>query len=237
MTARATPQPAPREAAPETLFLLFLAAHISAASIIFMTVAPELPRSLLRAGDPAHALAMHSALERVLLASVFLPPLAPTLLLLSTCVVLRHARSNPNTRRWIALGFIPLAIERVAQATSVLATSALPVTPGGLLELHRQFTSGLATPLTLAGVELSAAARYWTESITIAAAISVACAGMALAHAREARRAERARPTRKVYPGDAASAIAAVSVAFVAIVLAMQVLAPVVLPLFFKVSG
>ena len=100
------------------MILAALIAHLGSAAALFIVLSAELRPALLRAPQPAHALALEPGLRWLLAAFALMPRLTAL-----PMVVVARGRANGAARRWLGAGFAVLAAESVVRAIAALAAS------------------------------------------------------------------------------------------------------------------
>ena len=160
-----------------------LAVHLVAASAAYSVSVAALYELLQQS---PRMLVLEHGLVRLLVATIFLPPLVPTLLVVAAFLRTWTLRHDRDVARWLALALVPLAADSVLRAIGV-AIAPTPATIGELLELSIRMSLGPRTLVELlAGDAISASIQYWLAVLTPALAISAYCVVRALVHAEHA---------------------------------------------------
>jgi hypothetical protein len=211
-----------------------IAVHLLAAALIYRTMIREL-YSLFDATP--RLLVLEHGLTRLTAASVFLPPVVPTALVVLVALWLGRAGRTAGATRWLALALVPLAIDSAIRAVGV-SLAAAPSNIGELLDLPSRFSIGPRLLLDLAGIQPGAATGYWAVVCTVAAAISALCVGRAVLVAEGAERERRGRRRRRGH--DAIESLqvgVAVTGVWIAIAFAGEVALPFATQLFLRLFG
>ena len=211
-----------------------IAVHVLAAALIYRTLIREL-YSLFDATP--RLLVLEHGLTRLTFASIFLPPVVPTVLVVLVASWLGRAARTAGVTRWLALALIPLAIDSAIRAIGV-SLAAAPSNIGELLDLPSRFSIGPRLLLDLAGIQPGATTGYWAVVCTVAAAISAWCVGRAVLVAEEEARGERGRRRRR--GRDAIESLqvgVAVTGVWIAIAFAGEVALPFATQLFLRLFG
>ncbi|HEX2780712.1 MAG TPA: hypothetical protein VHM30_14520 [Gemmatimonadaceae bacterium] len=181
---------------------------------------------------------LEHGLTRLTAAVAYLPPVAPTLLLLGAALWVGPVRRAPTVARWLSLGAVPLAADAVLRALGTLLAPP-PANAGELLDLPMRFSPGPRLLADLAGVQLGPSLQYWTVVCSAAAIIVVYCVARVLLGAEEAalepaelrRRRQRRDPVAALQAGVVATGC------FAAIAFAGQLALPWVTQIFLQLFG
>jgi len=210
------------------------AVHVLAAALIYRAMVREL--YALFDATP-RLLVLEHGLVRLTAASIFLPPVVPTVLVVLVAVWLGRAGRTAGATRWLALALVPLAIDSSIRAIGV-SLAAAPANIGELLDLPSRFSIGPRMLLDLAGIQPGAATGYWAVVCTVAAAISAWCVGRAVLVAEDAARGERGRRRRRGHDAIELLQVAvAITGVWIAIAFAGQVALPFATQLFLRLFG
>jgi hypothetical protein len=210
------------------------AVHVVAAALTYRTMVREL--YTLFDATP-RLLVLEHGLTRLTAASIFLPPVVPTALVMLVALWLGRAGRAAGATRWLALALVPLAIDSAIRAIGV-SLAAAPTNIGELLDLPSRFSIGPRMLLDLAGIQPGAATGYWAVVCTIAAAISAWCVARAVLVAEAAAREGRGR--RRRHGPDAIESLqvgVAVTGVWIAIAFAGEIALPFATQLFLRVFG
>lgn len=210
-----------------------VALHLLAASVVYHDVARDL--YALFDATP-RLLVLERGLVRLTAATVFLPPVIPTLLLVGAALWVGRARRLPEVARWLALAALPLAVDGVLRAVGVMIAPA-PATIGDLLDLPTRFSPGPRLVLDLAGIRPPASIVYWSVVCTVAAGFSAWCVARALLAADRWTSDARDRRRRGSSAIDAVQVGIAVTGVWVVIAFAGQVVLPWATQLFLRTFG
>lgn len=211
-----------------------VAVHLVTASLIYR----DLARDMYALFDATpRLLVLEHGLTRLMAASVFLPPIIPSALLVSVVLWLGPQRRADGVARWLSLAAVPLALDGVGRAVGVLLSP--PATNmGDLLDLPVRFSFSPRLVLDLLDVHPSANITYWVVVATVPAAISAWCLACALLAAEDAEREAVGRRRRR---GHRTIEVWQVGVAifgtWIVIAFAGQLLLPWATQLFLKVFG
>ena len=211
-----------------------IAVHLIAASLIYR----ELARDLYALFDATpRLLVLEHGLTRLMAASVFLPPLIPSVLLITVALWLGARLRLDGVARWLSLAVVPLALDSVGRAAGVLL-AAPPANMGELLDLPVRFSFGPRLVLDLLDVHPPANIAYWIVVATVPAGISAWCVARALLAAEEAEREAAVRRRRRGRQSiDALQVGVAVTGTWIVIAFAGQVLLPWATQLFLRIFG
>ena len=211
-----------------------LAIHLLAASLVYRELAGDLYAIF---DATPRLLVLERGLTRLTAATVFLPPVVPTALVILAALWLGRRRTLPDVGRWLALSLVPLAADGVLRAVGVLIAPA-PVNVGELLDLPVRFSPGPRLLLDLVGARPAPGLAYWAVVATVPAAISAWCVARALIAAEDAER--EALPRRRRRPRatlDAMQVAVSVSGTWIALALAGQFALPWAAQLFLQTFG
>ena len=233
---RAARRPVTRATSARTLVSAAVAIHLIASSALYMRLVREL-YALLE--DTPRLVVLERGLVRLLAASVFLPPAAPSVLLVGTALWVGAARREPRVARMLAYGALALSGDSVLRFVGVwLAPPVANIGP--LLDLPARFSPGPRMFAELAGLDVTGSGLlYWSVVCSLAATIVVICVARALLLAERAS-LEPAELRRRDARGDPIAALqcATVSVlAFAGIAFAGQVALPPATQLFLQTFG
>lgn len=211
-----------------------LAVHIVAASLVYR----DLARDLYTLFDATpRLLVLEQGLRRLTAATVFLPPLIPSALLVFVALWLGRARRAPDVARWLALAAVPLALDTVMRAIGV-AIAPTPSNLGELLDLPTRFSPGPRMLLDLLDVHPGPSMSYWVIVCTVAALLSAGCVLNALlaadANERDANVRRRRRGGETIVRLQLSVAVGGT---WVAIAFAGQVALPFATQLFLRLFG
>lgn len=210
-----------------------IAVHLIAAALIYR----DLVRDLYSLFDATpRLLVLEHGLTRLTAASVFLPPVVPTVLVVVVALWLGKARQVEGAARWLALAVVPLAADSAIRCVGVLLAPS-PTTLGDLLDLPSRFSVGPRLLLDLADVRLGPVVGYWAVVCTAAAVLSAWCVGRAVLIAESAEREARGRRRRGRDAIQSLQVGIAVAGAWVSIGFAGQVALPFATQLFLKLFG
>lgn len=211
-----------------------IAVHLLAAALLYRDLAHEL--YTLFDATP-HLLVLEQGLRRLTVATVFLPPVIPTALIVCAALWLGRRRSLPEVGRWLAFAVVPLAIDGIFRMIGVVLAPP-PANMGELLDLPMRFSFGPRLLLDLAGMHPSAGMLYWAVVATVPAAISAWCVARALLAAEDAaREAAGRRRRRSTSSVDALQVGLAVAGTWIALAFAGQVALPWAVQLFLEAFG
>ena len=218
------------------LIALSLLTHIVAASLIYSRLVGVL-YSLIE--DTPRLAVLERGLVRLLAASVYLPPFAPSILLIGAASWLASTRRERRVARMLSFGVVALAADTVMRMIGVLL-AAPPVTVGELLDLPARFSPGPRMFAELLGIPIGGSgALYWSVVVSLAALTTIACASRALLFAEQAE-ADPAQLRRRRARGQTIAGVqhAVVSVvAFVLIAFIGQLALPLATQLFLRMFG
>lgn len=218
------------------LFAFAIATHIVAASLLYSRLVRDL-FSLIE--DTPRLAVLQRGLVRILAVSVYLPPFAPTVLLIIAVLWVGSARRDPPVARMLAYGTLALALDSLMRVIGVWLAEP-PSSVGELLDLPARFSPGVRMFAELAGVPVvGSGAVYWSVVCSLAALVTVLCVSRALLFAEDARADPVERRRRRARGQDIASAQhAAVSVvAFAVIAFVGQLALPLATQLFLRTFG
>ncbi|MFL5563306.1 MAG: hypothetical protein ACJ79K_17715 [Gemmatimonadaceae bacterium] len=217
-----------------TVLAACVATHFVAASFIYR----DLARDLYALFDATpRLLVLEQGLTRLTAATVFLPPLVPSVLLAFVALWLGRARRAPDVARWLAVAAIPLALDTVMRAIGVVIAPA-PSNLGELLDLPVRFSPGPRMLLDLLDVRPGPSTSYWVVVCTAAALLSAWCVRNALLAADAAERDASVRRRRR--GGDAINRLQlsiAVAVTWIALAFVGQLVLPFATQLFLRLFG
>ncbi|MBC7975843.1 MAG: hypothetical protein H7138_12775 [Myxococcales bacterium] len=233
----------PRSARPDrkresggALIAVAVAMHVIAASLLYSHLVRAL-YSLIE--DAPRLAALERGLVRILAASVYLPPFAPSILLIAAVLWLGSARRDPRVTRWLSYGALAVAFDSLLRLIGVWL-AAPPATVGELLDLPARFSPGPRMFAELAGVPVvGSAAIYWSVVCSLAALVTVFCVSRALLFAEDAAAdpvERRRRQTRGQTIAAVQSGIVTVF-AFAVIAFLGQLALPVATQLFLRTFG
>ena len=211
-----------------------IAVHLLAAALIYR----DLVRDLYPLFDATpRLLVLEHGLTRLTAASVFLPPVVPSVLVVLVALWLGAARRAEGVTRWLALAVVPLALDSVTRAVGVLL-AASPSSIGELLDLPSRFSLGPRVVLDFAGIQTGPATGYWAVVCTAAAIVSAWCVGRAILAAEAAERAAAGRRRHRGHRTiDSLQVGVAVGGTWIALAFAGQVALPFATQLFLKLFG
>jgi hypothetical protein len=211
-----------------------IAVHLVAAALTYR----DLARDLYALFDATpRLLVLETGLTRLTAASVFLPGVIPTTLLVIVAFWLGGWRRVPDVARWLAIAAVPLALDTVMRAIGVLIAPA-PSNIGDLLDLPARFSPGPRMLLDLVGAHPGPSVSYWAVICTVAAAISGWCVVRALLAGEDAERAATVRRHRRGGQGmERLQVTVAVIGTWIALGFAGQVVLPFATQLFLKLFG
>jgi hypothetical protein len=206
------------------IVLASIAVHLIAASALYSHLVGQLYKFL---EDTPRLVVLERGLVRLLAVSVFLPPVAPTLLLIATTLWI-GSRRGPKSAMLLAWGSAALAGDSVLRLLGVwLARPVANV--GELLDLPARFSPGPRMFAALAGHELAGGGLvYWSVVCSIAAMAVIYCVARALLEA-ERSQMDPVEQRRLSMRGDAIAALQFASVSIVAF-LAIAFLGQLALP-------
>lgn len=211
-----------------------IAVHLLAAALIYR----DLVRDLYPLFDAApRLLVLEHGLTRLTAATVFLPPVVPSVLVVLVALWLGAGRRAEGVTRWLALAVVPLAVDSVMRAIGVLLAPS-PSSIGELLDLPSRFSLGPRLVLDLAGIQPGPATGYWAVVCTAAAIVSAWCVGRAILAAEAAERQAVGRRRRRGHGAiDSLQVGVAVGGTWIALAFAGQVALPFATQLFLKLFG
>lgn len=211
-----------------------IAVHLVAAALLYRDLAHDL-YSLFDATP--RLLILEHGLRRLTTATVFLPPVIPTTLIVCTALWLGRRRSLPDVGRWLAFSVVPLALDGILRMIGVLLAPR-PANMGELLDLPVRFSLGPRLLLDLAGLHPSPGILYWAVVTTLPAGISAWCIARALLAAEHSEReAAMRRRRRRTSSMDALHVGVAVAGTWIALAFAGQVALPWMVQLFLQAFG
>ena len=217
------------------IVLASIALHMIAASALYSLLVGKLYVFL---EDTPRLIVLENGLVRLLAVSVFLPPVAPTLLLIATALWLGDTR-GPKSSMLLGYGAMALATDTLLRLLGVWLAPP-PANVGDLLDLPARFSPGPRMLAALAGYEVTGSGFvYWSVVCSIAALIVVYCVAGALLEAERSRMDPielRRRSTR----GDPIAALqfATISVVvFLGIAFAGELALPPATQLFLQTFG
>ena len=211
-----------------------IAVHLLAAALLYRHLAPEL--YALFDATP-RLLVLEQGLRRLTTATVFLPPVIPTALVVCATLWLGRRRALPDVGRWLTFSIVPLAFDGIVRAIGVVLAPP-PANMGELLDLPMRFSIGPRLFLDLAGVHPSPGIQYWSVVATLPAAISALCIARALLSAEDAEREAAGRRRRRVASSmDALQVGVAVAGTWIALAVAGQLALPFAVQLFLETFG
>ena len=219
-----------------SLIALSLAAHVVAASLLYSRLVHDL-FSLIE--DTPRLAALERGLVRILAASVYLPPFAPSVLLIVATLWVGSARRDPRVARMLSYGAIALAFDSLMRVIGVWWAEP-PVTVGELLDLPARFSPGPRMFAELVGIPIvGSGAIYWSVVCSLAALVTVYCVSRALLYAEDAGTDPVERRRRKARGQSIASLQHAIMsvVAFIAIAFLGQLALPLATQLFLRTFG
>ena len=218
------------------LVALALATHIVAASLLYS----HLVRDLFSLIEQMPRLAvLERGLVRLLAVSIYLPPFAPSVLLIVAALWVGSARRDPSVSRMLSYGTIALALDSLMRVIGVWLAER-PANVGELLDLPARFSPGPRMFAELAGVPvIGSGAVYWSVVCSLAAAVTVLCVSRALLFAEDAGADRVDRRRRRARDQSIASAqhLVVSVVAFGAIAFLGQLALPFATQLFLRAFG
>lgn len=212
-----------------------VAVHLIAAAVVYR----DLVRNLYEIFDERpRLLVLEHGLARLTALIAFLPPVAPSLLLIGVAVWVGAARRERAVARWLSLAMVILAADGALRALGVAIAPAVG-TPGELFDLPVRFSPGPRLVVDLLGAHPGGAVMYWLVSCSFAALASLYCAASAL-HAAEESALEPVERRRRRRDGDSIGQLQALVVAtggYVAIVAAGQLALPPLMQMLMRFFG
>jgi hypothetical protein len=219
-----------------SLVAIALAAHIVAASLLYSRLVRDL-FSLIE--DTPRLAALERGLVRILAASLYLPPFAPSVLLIVAALWVGSARRDQRVARMLSYGVIALAFDSLMRVIGVWLAEP-PATVGELLDLPARFSPGPRMFAELAGIPVvGSGAIYWSVVCSLAAFVTVLCVSRALLFAEDTASDPIERRRRRARGQSIASVQHAVMsvVAFGVIALLGQLALPLATQLFLRTFG
>ena len=215
---------------------LALAAHIVSASLLYSRLVRVL-FSLIE--DTPRLAVLERGLVRILAASIYLPPFAPSVLLVGAALWVGAARRDVRVARMLSYGVAALAVDSLMRLIGVWLAEP-PATVGELLDLPARFSPGPRMIAELVGIPIvGSAAVYWSVVGSLAALVTVLCVSRALQFADDAG-ANPAQLRRRRARGQSVDRLhhAVISViAFSVIAFLGQLALPVATQLFLRAFG
>ena len=219
-----------------SLLAIAFAAHIVAASLLYSRLVRDL-FSLIE--DTPRLAALERGLVRILAASLYLPPFAPSVLLIVAALWVGSARRDQRVARMLSYGVIALAFDSLMRVIGVWLAEP-PATVGELLDLPARFSPGPRMFAELAGIPVvGSGAIYWSVVCSLAAFVTVLCVSRALLFAEDTAADPIERRRRRARGQSIASVQHAVMsvVAFGVIALLGQLALPLATQLFLRTFG
>lgn len=210
--------------------------HLMAASILYAYLVRALYAML---ADTPRLVVLERGLVRILAASIFLPPFAPTVLLLIVTVWVGRERRVPSVGWMLSTGAVVLAADSVCRLVGVLL-AAPASTVGELIDLPARFSPGPRMVAAVFDREITGnGVVYWSVVCSVAALAVVFLSSRALAECERARLdpVERRRRMARGDPLAAAQSLAFASIAFVAIAFVGEIALPPATQLFLRMFG
>jgi hypothetical protein len=178
------------------LVAISVATHVIGASLLYS----HLVRVLYSLIENTPRLApFERGLVRLLAVSVYLPPFAPTVLLIVVALWVGAARKDQRVAHALSYGALALAFDSVLRVIGVWLAEP-PANVGELLDLPARFSPGPRMLAELSGIPVvGSGAIYWSVVCSLAAFVAVLCVSRALLFAEDAaadaveRRRRRAR--------------------------------------------
>lgn len=211
------------------------ALHLVAGAVAYRHLVRDL--YLLFDGNP-RLLVLEHGLARLTGVVAFLPPVAPTVLVVAAALGVGAARRERDVARWLSLALVPLALDS-ALRTLGLVIAPPASNPGELLDLPMRFSPGPRLIVELVGARPTAGVAYWMVVCSVAALTSVYCVARAL-HAAEESALEPVERRRRRRAGDGIAMLQSAVVAcgaFVGIALLGQIVLPWAAQLFLRLFG
>lgn len=212
-----------------------LAVHLVAAAVVYR----DLIRNLYEIFDERpRLLVLEHGLARLTALISFLPPVAPSILLIGVAAWAGAARRERAVARWLSLAVILLAADEALRALGVTIAPVVG-TPGELFDLPVRFSPGPRMVVDLLGAHPGAVLMYWLVACSCAALASVYCAARALHAAEESalEPVERRRRRRNGDPIGQLQTLVAAAGAYVAIVFAGQLALPPLMQVLMRLFG
>jgi hypothetical protein len=222
--------------APGTLLAFAVSVHLIASAALYAYLVRALYAMLT---DTPRLIVLERGLVRILGASIFLPPVAPSVLLIATALWVGGERRVPIVGRLLSMAALVLAADSALRLIGVLL-AAPASTVGELIDLPARYSPGPRMVAAVFGVDVTGNALvYWSVVCSAAALTSVVLAGRALVECDLARLdpVERRRRVARGDPLALAQALACTSVAFVAIAGVGEIALPLVTQLFLRIFG
>lgn len=222
--------------APATRTLLAVSVHLVAASALYAYLVRALYAML---AETPRLVVLERGLVRILAVSVFLPPVAPTLLLIGVTGWAGRERHEPEVARLLSTGALLLAMDSACRLVGVLLAAPASAV-GELIDLPARFSPGPRMVASALGHDVSGNALvYWSVVCSFAAIAVVMLTARAIVHGERAR-LDPVERRRRAVRGDGIAHIQALvltSLAFVAIAFAGEVALPPITQLFLRVFG
>lgn len=212
-----------------------LVIHLVAATLIYRDLVRDL-YALLDANP--RLIILEQGLTRLAAAVAYLPPVAPTVLVLGTALWVGPMRRDHAVARWLSLAAAPLAADAALRALGALLAPR-PANVGELLDLPMRFSPGPRLVADLAGVPLAPVVQYWAVVCSAAAIAVVYCVARALLAAEDAalEPVERRRRRRQRDPIAALQVGVVATGSFAMIAFAGQLALPWVTQVFLQLLG
>ena len=221
---------------PGVRVLLAVSVHLVTASALYAYLVRAL---YLVLADTPRLVVLERGLVRILAASIFLPPVTPTLLLLGATAWAGRERHEPVVGRLLSVGALALAGDSACRLLGVLL-SARASAVGELIDLPARSSPGPRMLASALGHDVSGNALvYWSVVCSFAAIAVVVLVARAVV-ATERARLDPVERRRRAIRGDTIAfvqALAVSAIAFVAIAFAGEVALPPVTQLFLRVFG
>lgn len=176
-----------------TIVVAATCVHLVAAALMYRDLVTDL-YALLAAAPQLSVMAR--GLTRLLAATVFLPPILPTLLLVGTTLRLRSATPRPQVAQPLALGCVALAVDGALRAAAVLVAPP-PSNLGDALDLQNRLAPGGRTIAHIVGIEPGPVAGYWLAILTLGAVGTVVAVARAFYDDARERSAPAGRRRRR----------------------------------------
>lgn len=225
-----------RGMSPTVRVVLAVCVHVIAASALYAYLVRALYVAL---ADTPRLVVLERGLVRILAASIFLPPVAPTLLLLAAAVWVGRERREPAVGRLLSAGALALAADSACRLLGVLL-AAPASSVGELIDMPARFSPGPRMLASAVGHEVSGHALvYWSVVCSFAAIAVVVLTARAVVESERAR-LDPVERRRRAVRGDTiayAQALVVTAIAFASIAFAGEIALPPVTQLFLRLFG